>query len=476
VVTNAGELAALDATAQAALVGSGEATPAELVEAAIERIEAHADLNAVIIKTFEAAREAAASGRSPAGPFRGVPFLLKDIGATQAGMPLYMGNRALMAMDHQSPGDTPLGARFRAAGLVTLGKTNLSELGTCPTTQPLAFGPTKNPWDLRLSPAGSSGGAASAVAAGLVPLAHANDGGGSIRLPAAWCGLVGLKTTRGRMPNPSNLSRLTCELAVSRSVRDTAGILDATAGATDADLYQLPAPAGPYTEELGREIGSLRVALLTDGGEYDIDPDCAAGAEAAARALESWGCAVEPVGGEVLFGGDGRVNGQLWMSAIRRRVDQLGEWAGRPLTQDEVDPYNWAAAERGTGLLATDLVAAQEKQQYWVEAVFRWLQPFDLLVSPTAGCPPLLTDTLWPDDATPWKIGHTYGRIGRFTLPFNATGHPAISLPLHWTPEGLPVGVQLVARMGREDLLLRLASRFETEMPWTGRHPRIWAG
>lgn len=473
---NARELAALDATAQAALIRSGEATAAELVEAAIGRIEAHPELNAVIIQRFDAAREAVAAGRIPEGPFRGVPFLLKDIGATQAGMPLYLGNRALAAMDHQSPGDTPLGARFRAAGLVTLGKTNLSELGTCPTTQPLAFGPTQNPWDPRRSPTGSSGGAACAVAAGLVPLAHANDGGGSIRLPAAWCGLVGLKTTRGRMPNPSNISRLTCELAVSRTVRDTAALLDATAGATDADLYQLPAPAAPYLEELGRDPGPLRVALLTEGGEYDIDPDCVAGAEAAARALEAWGCAVEPVRGDVIFGSDGRVNGRLWMSAIRRRVDHLGELAGRPLTENEVDPYNWAAAERGTGLLAAELVAAQEMQQQWVERVFRWLEPFDLLVTPTAGCPPLPTENLWPDDAKPWKIGRTYGRIGRFTLPFNATGHPAISLPLHWTAEGLPVGVQLVARMGREDRLLRLAARFETELPWADRRPRIWAG
>ncbi len=475
-MSSAAELAGLDATAQAALVRSGESTPAELVEAAIERIETHTELNAVVIKTFEAARDAVAAGRVAEGPFRGVPFLLKDLGATQAGMPQYLGNRALAALHRQSPGDTPLGARFRAAGLVTLGKTNVPELGTCPTTQPLVFGPTQNPWDPLRSPAGSSGGAASAVAAGLVPLAHANDGGGSIRLPAAWCGLVGLKPSRGRMPNPSNLSRLVAELAVSRSVRDTAGILDATAGAVDADLYQLPAPAGPYVDELGREPGPLRVALLTEGGEYDVDPECVAGAEAAARALEAWGCVVEPVGGEVLFGGDGRVNGQLWMGAIRRRVDQLGELAGRPLTQDEVDPYNWAAAERGTGLLATELVAAQEKQQQWVESVFAWMQPFDLLVSPTAGCPPLLTESLWPDAAKPWKIGRSYGRIGRFTLPFNATGHPAISLPLHWTTKGLPVGVQLVARMGREDLLLRLASRFETEIPWRDRRPSIWAG
>ncbi|MCC6434260.1 MAG: amidase [Acidimicrobiales bacterium] len=468
--------AALDATAQADLVRRGEVTPAELVDAAIDRIEAlNPTLNAVIWSDPDAARRAARSPRLPDGPLRGVPFLLKDIGATQAGLPYWAGSGALRDRGHRLEHDTVLGARFREAGLVTLGKTNLPELGSCPTTQTLAFGPASNPWDLSRSPAGSSGGAAAAVSAGLVPVAHANDGGGSTRLPAAWCGLVGLKTSRGRMPQPTATSRLVSELVVSRTVRDTAAVLDATHGHVPADLYQLPAPERPYTDELGADPGRLRMALLTEGGEYDVDPECVLAAERAASVLAGMGHGVEPVDGRVLFGGDGRVNGTLWMASIAAWVAELSALAGGPLGAADLEPYNWAAAERGKALGAVAWIDAQARQQAWAAGVFDWMNGFDVLITPTAGCPPLPTDELWPAAEEPWKIGRVYGRIGRFTLPFNATGHPAVSLPLHWTPDGLPVGVQLVAGMGREDVLLRLASRLEEAMPWRDRRPPIFA-
>ncbi|MEZ5232494.1 MAG: amidase [Acidimicrobiales bacterium] len=464
--------AALDATAQAELVRRGETTPTELVDAAIARIEAlNPVLNAVIWSDVDAARRAAASPALPDGPLRGVPFLLKDIGATQAGLPYWAGSGALRDAGHRSAADTELGARFRRAGLVTIGKTNLPELGSCPTTQTVAFGPANNPWDLTRSPAGSSGGAAAAVAAGLVPVAHANDGGGSTRLPAAWCGLVGLKTSRGRMPQPGAISRLVSELVVSRTVRDTAAVLDATCGHVDADLYHLPPPSRPYGQELGADPGVLRVGLLTEGGEYDVDPQCVLAAERTAAVLASMGHHVEPVSGDVLFGGDGKVNGTLWMASIAAWVADLSTMAGRPLGAADLEAYNHAAAERGRSLSAVAWIDAQQRQQQWAMAVYEWLAGFDLLLTPTAGCPPMRTDELWPSAEAPWKIGRTYGRIGRFTLPFNATGHPAISLPLHWTPDGLPVGVQLVAAIGREDLLLRIASRLEEAMPWRERVP-----
>ncbi|MGD9753958.1 MAG: amidase, partial [Acidimicrobiia bacterium] len=447
-------------------------TPTELVDAAIARIEAlNPVLNAVIWSDFDAARRAAASPALPDGPLRGVPFLLKDIGATQAGLPYWAGSGALRDAGHRSTADTELGARFRRAGLVTIGKTNLPELGSCPTTQTVAFGPANNPWDLTRSPAGSSGGAAAAVAAGLVPVAHANDGGGSTRLPAAWCGLVGLKTSRGRMPQPGAISRLVSELVVSRTVRDTAAVLDATCGHVDADLYHLPPPSRPYGQELGADPGVLRVGLLTEGGEYDVDPQCVLAAERTAAVLASMGHHVEPVSGDVLFGGDGKVNGTLWMASIAAWVADLSTMAGRPLGAADLEAYNHAAAERGRSLSAVAWIDAQQRQQQWAMSVYEWLAGFDLLLTPTAGCPPMRTDELWPSTEAPWKIGRTYGRIGRFTLPFNATGHPAISLPLHWTPDGLPVGVQLVAAIGREDLLLRIASRLEEAMPWRERVP-----
>ncbi|MEL7207029.1 MAG: amidase family protein, partial [Actinomycetota bacterium] len=311
------ELASLDATAQAELIASGELTAREAVDAALARIERlDPQLNAVIWSDpaqAQAAAEAIDAAGDHTAPFSGVPFLLKDIGANQAGLPYWLGNRALKAIDHRQGTDTELGARFRSAGFVTVGKSNLPELGSSPSTQPLSCGPTNNPWDLERSPAGSSGGSAAAVAAGLVPVAHANDGGGSTRLPAAWCGLVGLKATRGRLPAPEVIARSTSELVVSRTVRDTARVLDATHGATTADLYRAPAaPEGSYEEQLHLEPPPLRVALLTTGGRHTVDPACVAAVEATARALEAAGHVVEPVTDEVLLGEQSEINGRMW--------------------------------------------------------------------------------------------------------------------------------------------------------------------
>ena len=470
------ELASLDATAQAELVANGDVSAGEMVDAAIDRIEAlNPTINAVIHTDYERARAAAAATEPGSAPFAGVPFLLKDIGSTQAGLPYWAGNRVLKAINHQSAGDTVLGARLRQAGLITLGKTNLPELGSSPSTQPLSCGPTNNPWDLTRSPAGSSGGSAAAVAAGMVSIAHANDGGGSTRLPAAWCGLVGLKTTRGRVPSPDTTSRLLSELVVTRTVRDTARLLDAVNGVTAADLYHATPPTSRYADELGRDVAPLRVAIITTGGRHRVDQACVEGVRATATVLESMGHHVEAVGDEVLLGGDSTVNGQLWMAGLARRVQYLGEMAGRSLTADEVEPYNWTAAERGKSLPATDWSAAQDSQQAWSRSVVEWLAPYDLLITPTAGCPPLTTEEMNPPEDKPWKISQTYARIGLFTLPFNVTGHPAISLPLHQSEEGLPVGIQLVASMGAEDLLLRLAAKLEVAMPWAGRQPEVFA-
>jgi amidase len=269
----------------------------------------------------------------------------------------------------------------------------------------------------------------------MVPIAHADDGAGSTRLPAGWNGLVGLKTTRGRQPMSNSGSRLTSELVVSRTVRDTAAVLEVTHGHTSGDLYHLAPPDRSYREEVRAEVPSgLRVDLLVDGGdEYEIDPECVAAAENGARLVESWGQTVEPVTGDVLFGGDGRVN-----------------MLGRPLTEDEVDPYNWAAAERGAALTVADLFKAQDAQQMWSAEACEWMDQYDLLITPTAGCPPMLIEDCEPD--------------------------PAFSVPLHWTDDGLPTGTQFVAGMGREDFLLQVAARCETEQPWSDRRPVVWAG
>ncbi len=467
----------MDATGQAELIASGQASSREVTDHAIGRIEAlNPELNAVIWTDFDAARQAADAfdARADAGsaPFGGVPFLLKDIGATQAGLPHWLGNRALKAIDYRRDTDTDLGARFRDAGLITVGKTNLPELGSSPTTQPLSCGPTRNPWDPERSPSGSSGGAGAAVASGMIAMAHANDGGGSTRLPAAWCGLVGLKTTRGRIPNSEDTSRLLSELAVTKTVRDTARLLDAVQGATDADLYQTSPPTSSYESVLGSTAAPQRIAMITDGGRWPVDPDCVDAVEFTAGLLTEMGHDVVPVSSEVLLGGDSLVNGRLWMAGLARRVEALGEKAGRPLTEDEVEPYNWTAAQRGKLMPATELVAAMEQQQLWARSVIQWMAAdYDLLLTPTSGAVPMRTEDLEPPEDKPWKIGHTYGKIGAFTLPFNATGQPAISLPLHWTAEGLPVGVQIVGGMGREDLLIGLAAQLEEAAPWYDRYP-----
>lgn len=473
------ELARLDATAQAELVVRGEAKPVELVEAALERIERlDPQLNAVIHTDPDRARAAALAVDPTVGAFPGVPFLLKDLGANQAGWPYWQGNRALRSIDHRSAVDTELGARFARAGLVTLGKTNTPEMGSTPTTQPRSCGPTANPWSPAHSPAGSSGGSAAAVAAGLVPMAHANDGGGSTRLPAAWCGLVGLKPSRGRVAKPDETSRLVSELVVTRTVRDTARLLDAVQGATPADLYRAPAPARPYVEELGRPVDPLRVAMLTGaeepgGGPSPVDPACVAAVEAAAVTLEAMGHRVEPVGPDVLLGPDGAVNGRIWMASVARWVESLAVVVGRPLTAEDIEPYNWAAVERGRALSAVAVLEMIEAQHAWTRRVIDWMSGYDVLITPTAGLRPQLTVDLQPPDLEPWRVGRLYGVIGRFTLPFNATGHPAVSLPLHWTDDGLPVGVQIVGQMGAEDLLLRLSAALEEAVPWAGRTPPV---
>src|SRR5919109_2330750 len=288
-----------DATALAELVRSGEASPRELADAAIERIEAlNPQLNAVITPLFEKGL-AAADGELPAGPFRGVPMLVKDLICHTAGDPLHEGMRFLRELGWTEEEDTWLAGRFREAGFVILGKTNTPELGILPTTEPEAYGATRNPWDPERSPAGSTGGSAAAVAAGMVPLAHANDGGGSIRLPAAACGLVGLKPSRGRVSLAPGfgdvMSGLVAELCVARSVRDVATLLEWVADPPPGEPYVAPARERPYTEELEASPGQLRIGLMSEapGGSVPIHPDCVAAAEDAGRLLESLGHAVE---------------------------------------------------------------------------------------------------------------------------------------------------------------------------------------
>jgi amidase len=384
--------------------------------------------------------------------------------------------RYLKERDFRAPIDTFLAQRFRAAGLVTIGKTNAPELGILPTTEPRAYGATRNPWDLERTPGGSSGGSAAAVAAGMVPMAHANDGGGSIRIPASNCGLVGLKPSRQRIsegPLAGDLmSGLTAELVVSRSVRDTAAILEAVHGPAPGDPYVAPPPLRPYTEEVGADPGRLRIALWTETLiEQDADPEVLAAARAAARLLGECGHEVEEPDLSLL-GSIDLIEPFLvrWAAGQAQALDQLGTVTGQAIGADDVEPLTWALAEIGRERSAGEYLTAVGQHQA-MSRMFAGVHEsgFDLLLSPTMGEPPPPLGTFDDSGPDPLAAFQRAFLAGCFTAVFNATGQPAISLPLHWNEDGLPVGVQLVAPLGREDLLLRVASQLEQAAPWADR-------
>jgi amidase len=468
----------MDATAQAELVANGEASPLELTEAAIERIERlDGPINAVIMRWFDHARELATSDELPDGPFRGVPFLLKDLWAAYAGQALTNGNVALRDAMPVSASDTTLVSRFRAAGLVTLGRTNSPELGSLPVTEPVAYGPTRNPWNTDHVPGGSSGGAAAAVAAGMVPFAHASDGGGSIRIPASCCGLVGLKTSQGRITlGPVRTeSGLSVELCVSRSVRDTAHLLDAVHGPGVGDTVIAPPPERPYAAELGAEPGRLRIGLLDHDprGDRAIHHDCATAVQGAAALLEGLGHHVEP--GSPASLADASFTQRfmaIWATNMALGLDGCATALGRDLTEDEVEPVNWAQAEFARQVSGVDhgrsLTAIAEfrraTQQWWADG-------WDLLLTPTLAEPPVRVGEHDPGPDEPMRGMRRAAEWVVFTPPFNTSGQPAINVPLYWNEAGLPIGVQLVAAYGREDLLIRVASQLEAAQPWAQHTP-----
>ena len=482
------ELTEMDATAQAELVRSGEASSAELVEAAVERAERlNPELNAIIHSFYDEAREQA-SGELPEGPFKGVPFLFKDIGAGLAGQPYHLGMQALKDAAFRLPMDTYLGARFRDAGFVTIGKTNVPELGILPTTEPRAYGATRNPWDLEHTPGGSSGGAGAAVAAGIVPVAHANDGGGSIRIPASHNGLVGLKPTRQRTSQGpligDALSGLTEELVVSRSVRDTAAILEAVHGGVPGDPYFAPAPQRSYTEEVGADPGELRIGLTTDAFvEQEVDPRVQESARSAAALLEELGHTVDDDTPQIPAAEPGSPFDVIesfmtrWQAGQAASLDQFSFLLGRELGPDDVEPLTWALAEEGRRKNAGEYLGAVAVHQGLARLISDWFeQGHDLLLTPTTGEPPPPLGTFDDSGPDPLSAIERARKTAIFNALFNATGHPAISLPLGMTEEGLPTGVQLVAPQGREDLLIRVASQVEEAAPWAGRRPPVWAG
>ncbi len=466
------DITALDATAQADLVRTGEVSATELVQAAVERAEATSDLNAVIHPRYEEAL-AEAGGDLPDGPFRGVPFVLKDLDGIATGLPLHMGTKVLRDHGYVSPVDDTLYRRFRDAGLVVIGKTNTPELGLVPTTEPESYGPTHNPYDPTRTPGGSSGGSAAAVAAGVVPMGHAGDGGGSIRIPASFCGLVGLKPSRGRVTvgpdTGEEWSGLVGRLAVTRSVRDTATLLDAVAGPDVGDPYWAPPPARPFADEVGADPGSLRIGWVTDvpDGSAETDPEIAAAVEATAQRLVELGHRVEQASPPALA--DPSMTGHfitcfgVWAA---HDLDRIGQMIGEPVTADGVEAGTWAVAEMGRSVTGAQFLAGREGLHAHARSVIRWWEDFDVLLTPTV---PEVAPTLGqfgaePDNPLAGLLRSTV--TVAFTAVFNVTGQPAISLPLARSAAGLPIGIQLVGAPAREDVLLRLAGQLEAAHPW----------
>lgn len=470
----------IDAVGQAELVARGEVSPSELVAAAIERIEAlNPALNAVNMRWYAQAASSAASPDLPDGPFRGVPFLLKDLWAACAGQPLTNGNRALAAAMPRSAADTTLVSRHRAAGLVILGRTASPEWGSLPTTEPLAFGPTRNPWDTSRSPGGSSGGSAAAVASGMVPIAHASDGGGSIRIPASCSGLVGLKPSQGRITSGPlrDESGLGVEHCVSRTVRDTAALLDATHGPGIGDTVIAPRPSRPFADEVGSDPGRLRIGLLDYNPRgLPIDDDCATAACNAAAVLAELGHTVDSAFPAAMADQSfGHQFSMLWSTNMATALERTAVQLGRELTTDDVEAVNWAMAKFARQVSAVDYAQALAAVAQYRRAVQSWWlsDGWDILLTPTLGGIPAPIGSFADNPADPMAAFAYSAQYVPFTPAFNASGQPAISLPLHWTADGLPVGVQLVAAYGREDLLIRLAAQLEVAVPWAHRYTRL---
>ena len=469
----------LDATGQAELVRSKEVSPSELVAEAIARIEKlNPELNAVIHELFERARGEAA-GELPDGPFRGVPFLLKDLGAELAGTPFNEG--LAFSGDYRSTVTQTLTQRYIDAGFVICGKTNTPELGILPTTEPQRFGPTRNPWNTGHSTGGSSGGSAAAVASGMVPAAHANDGGGSIRIPASCCGLVGLKPTRARnslAPSYGDLmGGLVAEHVVTRSVRDSAAILDLTAGPVAGDPYCAPPLRGPsFSAAAANPPARLRVAVMVDSPTgSEVHPDCVAAVRAAASLCESLGHQVERA--TLSVDGDAFVTHFVnqWACSIAWSVADWEKRLGRQVAEGDLEPLSWALIELGRSVNGGQYLVSVQELQYISRQIAEYFEGIDVLLTPTLAEPPAPLGTFDSPPGEPLAGLFRAATYTPFTPPFNVTGQPGISLPLHWSEDGLPIGVQFVGRFGDEETLLALAGQLEQAAPWAERRPPVSA-
>ena len=493
------EYSSYDAVGLAELVRSGEVRPGELVEAAAVRIdEVNGDINAVIRPRLREARNEAEADPIT-GPFGGVPILIKDL-ITQEGEQVSFGS--MLFRDYVADTTSEFITRVKDAGFVDLGRTSTPEFGLLPVTEPVLFGPTRNPWDLMYSPGGSSGGAAAAVAAGIVPLAQASDGGGSIRIPASNCGLFGLKPSRGRNPRSpaTGPDYLSVELSVSRSVRDSAALLDTVHGAAPGDQYWAPAPEHPFVTDAIKDPGTLQIAysiydyrgdrvhpqveaaildtaalLETLGHKVTEDAPSIDGDALAEAFLEWWGALASMVFKTVL---DAAASER---PSVRRMRTVLGDYRTmraiskadeRQTGKPAFEPFTWTLARRAMSTRPADLLAAQATLQDIAHATGTFLERYDMALTPVLGTPPLKIGAL--DQSLPYdEFSEILLKHVAFTPLANFSGFPAMSVPLSWTPQGLPIGSHFLGGFGDEPTLIQLAGQLERARPWADKRPTI---
>ncbi|MGB3625183.1 MAG: amidase family protein [Henriciella sp.] len=466
-----------DATALADLVSKGETTPSELLEEAISRAEKHnPDLNAIVYKAYDEAREKTA-GELPDGPFRGVPFLIKDIASPVKGWPQTSGSRFLS--DLVAEDDGALTKRFREAGLVLFGKTNTPEFGITGTTEGAFHGPCRNPWNTEHITGGSSGGAAAAVAAGILPMAHASDGLGSIRIPAACCGLFGMKITRDRNPNSAYDDAaaigMTVEHVVSRSVRDSAGLLDCTGYREPGSPFAYPHKDRPFAEEVGAAPGKLRIAFHseTPSGK-PVDPEIRAALEETAKLLESLGHHVEEHGLGIdyrrLYTAQRAVSGSNFAATVDAAIAAMG----REPREDEMEPLTWRNYRGSKHLTGSEAMAGWSTLRSMSRDILKLHETYDVIVSPVLAQPVPKIGEIDPVNMAPRDVDRRQAQVFPFTPPQNFTGQPSMSVPMARDSNGLPIGMMFSGAYGDEATLFRLAAQLEDAKPWQAERPPIW--
>ncbi len=467
-----------DAIGLAQLVRHGDVSVPELVEAAIARVERlDRRINAVVYRDFDRAREMAA-GPLPDGPFTGVPFLVKDFGISVAGWPCTSGSRfCAEVVDRQ---DSGLTRRYREAGVVMLGRGASSEYGIVGNVETSLFGATRNPWNTDHIAGGSSGGSAAAVAAGMVPMAHASDGLGSIRIPAACCGLVGMKPTRDRVPNlPDGFDYamgFCIDHVVTRSVRDSAAMLDATGLPEPGSPYAIPGKAGQYLDEVSRSPGKLRIAWSPDTPSgQPLDPEVLKVLEHTAAALAALGHEVraESIGVDHRAVARARapVSAANFAAGMRRVIDRVG----REPREDELEPMTWAALQGSRAVTGEQAFWGYQELRMLMRGVVQRFDCFDVYLCPVMTAPPPRIGFSDPASVTPRDLGKRQMAMFPFAALFNFTGQPSLSLPLGMSTQGLPIGMMFTARYADEATLYRLAGQLEKELPWAQRRPQVWA-